>query len=188
MTERILGAVLAGGRSSRFGSDKALALFECRPLLDHAIDALSDQVDTVVVCGRSLAGRLCLPDRPHPDLGPLGGLAAALRHALNHGYQAVVSAGCDTPMLPADLVLRLQCAGPVSYLRDLPIAGLWPAALSPELDRFIAGSPSRSMRAWAASTRAVAIDLPRPIVNINTAQDLRRLELKACTSLAGSER
>lgn len=177
MTGRILGAVLAGGRSSRFGSDKALALFERRSLLDHAVDALSDQVDTVIVCGRSLAKRLCLPDRPRPDLGPLGGLAAALRYALDHDYEAVASVGCDTPMLPVDLVLRLQCAGPVSYLRDMPITGLWPARLSPELDRFIVGSPSRSMRAWAASTRAVAIDLPGPIVNINTAQDLRRLEL-----------
>lgn len=177
MTERILGAILAGGRSRRFGSDKAVALFERRPLLDHAIDALSNQVDTVVVCGRSLAKRLCLPDRPRPDLGPLGGLAAALRYARDHGYEAVVSAGCDTPMLPADLVLRLQCAGPVSFLHDLPITGLWPAALSPELDKFIVGSPSRSMRAWAASTRALAIDLPCPIANINTTQDLRRLEL-----------
>ena len=179
MTDKILGAILAGGRSSRFGSDKAVALFERRSLLDHAVDALSDQVDTVVVCGRSLAKRLCLPDWPHPDLGPLGGLAAALRYALDHGYETVVSAGCDTPMLPVDLVLRLQCAGPVSYLRDLPISGLWPASLSPELDRFIVGSPSRSMRAWASSARAVAIDLPHPIANINTVQDLRRLEL-AC--------
>lgn len=177
MTSRVLGAVLAGGRSSRFGSDKALALFGRRSLLDHAVDALSDQVDMVVVCGRGLARPLCLPDRPRPDLGPLGGLAAALRHALEHDYEAVASIGCDTPMLPVDLVLRLQCAGQVSYLRDMPITGLWPAALSPELDRFIAGSPSRSMRAWAASTRAVAINLPGPIVNINTAQDLRRLEL-----------
>ena len=179
MTGRILGAVLAGGRSSRFGSDKAMALLDRRSLLDHAVDALSDQVDTVVVCGRATAKRLCLPDRPRPDLGPLGGLAAALRHALDHGYEAVVSAGCDTPMLPADLVLRLQCAGPVSYLRELPISGLWPATLSPELDRFLVASPSRSMRAWAASTQAIAIDLPRPIANINTTQDLRRLERAA---------
>lgn len=177
MTGRILGAVLAGGRSSRFGSDKAVALFEHRSLLDHAVDALSDQVDAVVVCGRDLSGRPCLPDRPGPNLGPLGGLAAALRHAMERGYESVVSAGCDTPMLPVDLVLRLQCAGPVSYLRDLPVTGLWPAALSTGLDRFIVGSPSRSMRSWAASVRAVAVDLPHPIANINTTQDLRRLEL-----------
>ncbi|HYC98689.1 molybdenum cofactor guanylyltransferase [Brevundimonas sp.] len=177
MTGRILGAVLAGGRSSRFGSDKAVALFEHRSLLDHAIAALSDQVDTVVICGRDLSARPCLPDRPGPNLGPLGGLAAALRHAMDHGYEAVVSAGCDTPMLPADLVLRLQCAGPVSFLRELPVTGLWPAAVSTDLDRFIVDSPSRAMRAWAASVRAVAVDLPRPIANINTVQDLRRLEL-----------
>ena len=180
MTGRILGAVLAGGRSSRFGSDKALALFERRPLLDHAIDALSDQVDAVVVCGRRLASRLCLPDRPRSDLGPLGGLAAALRHALDHDYEAVVSTGCDTPMLPADLVLRLQRAGSASYVGDLPIVGLWPARLAPVLDRFLTGSPSRSMRAWSACAEATAIDLPRSVPNINTTLDLERLERAAC--------
>ena len=35
-----LGAVIAGGRSSRFGSDKAMALWQGRPLIDHAIDRL----------------------------------------------------------------------------------------------------------------------------------------------------
>ena len=179
MTGRILGAVLAGGRSSRFGSDKALALLDRRSLLDHVVDALSDQVDTVVVCGRASAKRLCLPDRPHPDLGPLGGLAAALRYGVDHSYGAVVSVGCDTPILPADLVLRLQCAGPVSVLRDLPISGLWPTALSPVLDRFIIEKPSRAMRAWAESVEAIAIDLPQPIANINTMRDLRRLERAA---------
>lgn len=175
MTGPILGAVLAGGRSSRFGSDKALALFERRPLLDHAVDALSAQVDGVVICGRSQAGRPCLPDRPGPDLGPLGGLSAALRHALDHGYEAVVSIGCDMPMLPPDLVLRLQRAGPASHVGDLPIVGLWPACLSPAIDRFLADSPSRSMRAWAACAGAVMIDLPRPVPNINTTLDLKRL-------------
>lgn len=175
MTGRILGAVLAGGRSSRFGSDKALALFERRSLLDHAVDALSVQVDAVVICGRSQTGRPCLPDRPGPDLGPLGGLAAALRHALDQGYEAVVSTGCDTPMLPPDLVSRLRRAGAASYVGDLPIVGLWPAGLSPAIDRFLAASPSRSMRAWSACARAVAIDLPRPVPNINTTLDLQRL-------------
>lgn len=180
MTGRILGAVLAGGRSSRFGSDKARALFELRPLLDHAADALSGQVDEVVICGRREPGRICIPDRPTPDLGPLGGLAAALRHAREEGYEAVVSAGCDTPILPADLVLRLQCAGPVSHVADLPVIGLWPARLSADLDHFLAVSPSRAMRAWIAHVGSRPIALPVQAPNVNTVQDLRRLEGAIC--------
>ena len=48
----ILGAVIAGGRSTRFGSDKALALIGGERLIDRTIAALDPQVDRLVVCGR----------------------------------------------------------------------------------------------------------------------------------------
>src|SRR3546814_13961187 len=75
---RLLGAVLAGGRSSRFGSDKALAMLDGRTLLDHAAAALGAHVETVVICGRHVPGMTGLADRPAADMGPLGGLNAAL--------------------------------------------------------------------------------------------------------------
>src|SRR3546814_20571783 len=74
---RLLGAVLAGGRSSRFGSDKALAMLDGRTLLDHAAAALGAHVETVVICGRHVPGMTGLADRPAADMGPLGGLNAA---------------------------------------------------------------------------------------------------------------
>ena len=97
MTTRVLGAVLAGGRSRRFGSDKAAALLDGRPLLDHVVEALAPQVDAVVVCGRRHASLPSLVDRLGPDLGPLGGLNAALHHAAAHGFELVLTAGCDMP-------------------------------------------------------------------------------------------
>src|SRR5579872_4815856 len=100
---RILGAVLAGGRSSRFGSDKAAALIDGRPMLEWVIDALAPQVDDVIICGRASPGRISVAYRPRPDLGPLGGLNAALHHAAANGFDAVLSVPCDTPRLPADL-------------------------------------------------------------------------------------
>ena len=96
-TQIVLGAVLAGGRSSRFGSDKALALLNGRTLLDHAIAAISPHIGQVVVCGR--AGGLA--DRPQRDMGPLGGLNAALHHAVDHGFAGVLTTGCDMPVYPA---------------------------------------------------------------------------------------
>src|SRR3546814_5020197 len=71
-----LGAVLAGGRSSRFGSDKALAMLGGRTLLDHAQAALRPHCDALIVVGRGEG----LADWPQPDMGPLGGVAGALRH------------------------------------------------------------------------------------------------------------
>ena len=60
-SQPILGAIMAGGAASRFGSDKALALFEGRPLIDHVAQALADQAAAVIVVGHwpsSLADHL----------------------------------------------------------------------------------------------------------------------------------
>ncbi len=165
----ILGAVLAGGASRRFGSDKALAMRDGRPLIAHVVDALATQVDAVVVCGRDWGGLPSIADRPAPGLGPLGGLDAALHYATVHGFATVVSAPCDTPSLPAALVARLG-AGPCHAL-GLPVIGAWPASLTTALDAHLAETGDRSMRGWIARIGARAIDFG-PIVNINAPADL----------------
>ena len=50
---QILGVVLAGGRSLRFGSDKALASFEGKSLIDRAIEAVAPYCADIVVAGRA---------------------------------------------------------------------------------------------------------------------------------------
>ena len=97
---RILGAILAGGRSTRFGSDKALATLDGQALIDRVAEALAPQVDALIVVGRSHPGMTCIPDRPAPDLGPLGGIAAALHHAETHGFAQVLTVPCDAPSCP----------------------------------------------------------------------------------------
>jgi len=172
---RILGAVLAGGRSSRFGSDKAAALIDGRPMIDCVIDALAPQVDDILVCGRELPDRSCVRDRPTPDLGPLGGLNAALRYAAANGFGAVLSVPCDTPRLPPDLRHQLGEPGDGVIVQGLPVIGLWPARLAGALDDFLAHTESRAIGAWAvhAGARRVALsDLP---ANVNTPSDLDRL-------------
>src|SRR5690242_19973966 len=62
------GAVIAGGRSSRFGSDKAEALLDGMPLVEHAAAALKPPVDAMVLVGRDRASWLCLHDRPRAEL------------------------------------------------------------------------------------------------------------------------
>ncbi|MFD1958725.1 NTP transferase domain-containing protein [Novosphingobium panipatense] len=68
----ILGAVLAGGQSTRFGSDKALAEIGGRTLLSLAVDMLSGWCELVVVTGRETAPARTVPDWPRAGMGPLG--------------------------------------------------------------------------------------------------------------------
>ncbi len=176
---KVLGAVLAGGRSRRFGSDKALATYAGRSLIEHVIAALHPQCAAVIVCGRSSESVAAfdvaaIPDRPAPDLGPLGGLNAALHHARSHGFTHVLSAGCDTPKLPVDLLVQLTGPYP-AFVRGMPIVGRWPVDLAAALEDHLATAGDRSIGRWARSAGAEAIDLIAAIPNINTPDDLREL-------------
>jgi molybdopterin-guanine dinucleotide biosynthesis protein A len=166
----ILGAVLAGGRSSRFGSDKALAELGGHTLLALAVDALSGWCEHVVVVGREAAPAPTLPDWPHPGMGPLGGLAAALHHARDEGYDAVLTVGVDCVGLPDDLLAQLS-PGP-SYVEGLPVIGLWPASASETLDALLEGEGSHSLRAFAEAVGARGVALQTLPMNVNTLADL----------------
>lgn len=164
----ILGAVLAGGASRRFGSDKALAMLDGRPLIDHVIDALAPQCTALVVVGRCHGEWPALPDRPIGSEGPLAGLNASLLYAAAHGFDAVLSAPCDAPDLPGDL-LQLLAPGP-AVLADHPVIGLWPVGLAPLLDEWLA-SGERAVRGFANHVGARPITGPI-LRNINHPQDL----------------
>lgn len=170
---RLLGAVLAGGGSTRFGSDKALALMrDGRTLMDHAMAALSPHVAQLVICGR--AGGL--PDRPRPNMGPLGGLNAALHHAATHGFAGVLTTGCDMPFYPAPLPAILLGDGP-ALLEGQPLIGWWPATLAPALDTHLAEENSRSIRGWMERVRARTVAVPGlALPNINRPEDLAALD------------
>lgn len=173
---RLLGAVLAGGRSSRFGSDKGAALLEGRPLIAHVADTLGAQCETVVVAGRDWPGLVRVDDVPRPGLGPLGGLAGALAYALANGFDAVLSSGCDLPRLPRDIVTRL--GAPPALLADQPTVGLWRATHAMALAHFIATDATRSIRGWADRIGARRVALDVPLANINRPDDLTALAPK----------
>lgn len=173
----IVGAVLAGGQSRRFGSDKAAAVFAGRTLLDHVVDALRPQVDALLICGRALPGFACVPDRPRAGLGPLGGLNAALHWAAANGFDRVASAPCDAPGLPPDLVARLAACGAPARLGGAPVVGLWPVTAAAALDDWIAG-PDRSLRGWGEKIGATV--LAGAVGNVNTPADLAALSGSDC--------
>ncbi|MET0371611.1 MAG: molybdenum cofactor guanylyltransferase [Sphingobium sp.] len=174
-SSKLLGAVLAGGRSTRFGSDKAAALLGGSTLLDHAVAGLAPHVHMVAICGRIVPGKLSLADRPRPDMGPLGGIAGALRHAAHHGFDGVLTTGCDMPVFPTALARALIGDRPATLI-DQPLAGFWPARLADALDAWLAGDGDRSIRGWGRHVGAMAVEMPGPALpNVNRVEDLAEL-------------
>lgn len=175
----ILGAVLAGGLSSRFGSDKAMAELDGHTLLARAVDALSGWCDHVVVAGRATAPAPTLPDWPRPGMGPLAGIAAALRLARDGGYEAVLTCGVDSVGLPDELPALLGAAP--AYLESQPVVGLWPASALVALEAILHGEGKHSLRAFTQAIGARGVGLDRPPANINTPADLAAIAGKAAT-------
>ena len=170
----ILGCVLAGGQSTRFGSDKALAELDGHSLLALAIDRLAGWCEHVVVTGRETAPAPCLPDWPHAGLGPLAGIAAALHLARDAGFDAVLTCGVDSPGLPENLPALL---GPApAYVHGQPVIGIWPASAAAAVEEILTGEGRRSMLAFAEAIGARAVQLPADPANINFAADLAALE------------
>ncbi|WP_379550308.1 molybdenum cofactor guanylyltransferase [Qipengyuania sp. DGS5-3] len=167
---KILGAILAGGRAHRFGSDKAHALYEGKRLIDRVDAALSAQCDAVVVCGREEPGSVCIPDSPAADLGPLGGLYAALAFASNNAFTHVLSAPCDVPFLPDDLAKQLRCDG-AAIVENHPVVGLWPVDSSEHLAQFLSDD-GRALYGFADAVKAHKITVHPPLLNINYPDDL----------------
>ncbi len=151
---RVLGAVLCGGQSRRFGSDKALADAGGRPLASWVVEALRQAgADPVVAVGGTAGVELGLPtvaDRA-PGEGPLAALATVLLWARSG---LVVVAPCDLPLLRAEHVLLLieaaRQGGPaVAEIDGTPQPSLacWPASIGPAVQRLVAGG----QRSWRAA-------------------------------------
>jgi len=170
---KTLGVVLAGGRSSRFGSDKSEAVLMGHTLLDHALHALRAQCDAVAVVGRSTDLASVIPDWPAPHHGPLGGLAGALRFAASD-YDQVLSIPVDAVRLPANLREMLD-PGP-SCIATQPVIGLWPVTALREIEHILLWHGKHSMKALAAATGARMIDGIATLANVNTREDLAVLD------------
>jgi len=101
--------ILAGGRSSRFGSDKARALIAGQPMILHVASSIAPFAQSITVVADApdkygdLGLRTIADESPH--LGPLGGLAAALQDC-SPGATALVTS-CDLIFLDGGRALGL---------------------------------------------------------------------------------
>jgi molybdopterin-guanine dinucleotide biosynthesis protein A len=114
--------ITAGGQSSRFGSDKALALLDGKPLLRHVADSLQACPTRLLVAPAGkyvLSGWEVIPDT-RPGEGPLAGLEAALFHAPTRW---LAFTGVDLPGLTPGFWRALAQARTLDTLAVLPLDG-----------------------------------------------------------------
>jgi molybdenum cofactor guanylyltransferase len=108
------GAILAGGSSSRLGTDKAVLKMNNHTLLEHAADKLQALLPEVIVIGSDYKKYQIPHIAEYTDLyqncGPLGGIHAALQYA---SFDLVLVAACDIPFWNSRLAKLLirSCAG-----------------------------------------------------------------------------
>ena len=102
------GYVLAGGASSRFGTDKALAELGGKTVLARMLDLLKagGARETAIVGAKSTYARFgarCIKDK-WPGEGPLGGIITALRKTVidKYGYKCSLILSCDMPFLTSE--------------------------------------------------------------------------------------
>ncbi|MCM2279942.1 MAG: molybdenum cofactor guanylyltransferase [Oligoflexia bacterium] len=111
---RVAAVILAGGRSTRMGRDKALLPFRGARLVDHLAELLGGAFEgaRIFVSG-SIDGYCSVPDI-EPGLGPLGGIHSVLtRLAEEGGFDRALFVPVDMPCLTSELLRTLtsgECA------------------------------------------------------------------------------
>jgi molybdenum cofactor guanylyltransferase len=180
---KLTAFVLAGGRSTRMGQDKALLPWHGKPLLEHMVHLLQGVADDVHVAGRNQ-----LPDR-WPGLGPLSGIGTALEISPT---DANLFVAVDLPHLTLSFLkyLRLRLENstqPVlacKFQSDVPLCLGIRRPLLPEIQRRL-DSGRLSVRGLIedSDTQLISEDELREkgfdpgylFTNLNTPDDYRRM-------------
>jgi len=183
----VTGIVLAGGLGRRMGGvDKGLQLLRGKPMVEWVLARLGPQVGEIVINANQNAqaygrfGYRVVPDDIAGFAGPLAGLHAGLKAA---SHPLVVTAPCDSPFLPLDLVVRLneelkdnQIAVAKTGGQAHPVFALVRRNLLENLEKFLVQG-GRKIDAWYAPLKYVEVlfdDQPDAFRNINTREELNR--------------
>lgn len=190
MTERLAGLILAGGRSSRLGQEKAVTVWRGAPLIAHVARRFAGCEDVAVSAKPesgaaiwALAERLPLLSDPEdaPD-GPLSGIREGLRWAGRRGADRLAIAPCDTPAIPDNVFALLSvplgsgAAGAVAETPDglQPLIAIWRVGPALQvLEDLMAQGAHPPVRALITATGAVSVhfeDTSR-FMNLNRPED-----------------
>jgi molybdenum cofactor guanylyltransferase len=170
--------------------DKGLQPFRGRPMVAHVIERLAPQVSEVLInANQNLDiyagfGLKVIADEIEGFAGPLAGFERGLAHA---SHELMVTAPCDSPFLPADLVERLlmaledrqaELAVAKTGAQAHPVFCLMRRGVLPSLRAFL-GRGERKIDLWYAAHRVVEVafdDEEEAFRNINTLEEKARLE------------
>ena len=181
--------VIAGGRSVRFGGEKATAELAGKPLLAWAVQRLQGSCSAVAVNTRpgtqteALArseGWPVLYDTPGDAAGPLSGVRVGLEWAQGLGARLLAVSPCDAPLLPDDLFTRLMSiAGNGPAMAETsegrqPLCALWPVTALAAVTAALAGGAHPPTWQVLESIGAKRVRFPdaEAFANLNTREDL----------------
>ena len=178
--------LLAGGKGKRMGGDKPFAPYGQSTLIETTLARLKPQVREILINAGAKTSPLALPlsyldarlifdDPAFAGLGPLSGVLSALEMARTAGDETVITAPCDMPNLPDDMVAQLLAAPPADVVyfkgaRDYPLCALWRVSLIAPLRAALqqAEDGLAVMRFLATqNVRTVAVSNDTAFVNIN---------------------
>ncbi len=181
----ITGVILAGGQSSRFGENKAFARYGGVPFIFRILKVIKHLFSESLLITNSPEFYRNLPIKvvcdDIPNLGPLGGIATALRLTSN---QRIFVVACDMPLLNFD---DIELIIKNSAQQDIAIAeyegkaaytlGVYSKGLLAAMNSFL-NSGNKSVGEFCRETsNVVRVPLAgTSAININTKQDLMRLE------------
>ena len=112
----ILGIILAGGKSSRFGEDKSTAKLGNKTLLDHTVSKIENEFNEILVISNNKEFNFknnkihIVEDYIEGQLGPLVGILTAMKWVLKNkkNYKWIASFPCDTPFFDIKLISDLK--------------------------------------------------------------------------------
>ena len=192
----ILGIILAGGKSSRFGEDKSIAKLGDKTLLDHTINKIEKEFTEILVISNNKEFNFknnkihVVEDCIEGQLGPLVGILTAMKWVKknNKNYKWIASFPCDTPFFDMKFISELkikikETSKKLIFLNSDKkrhnIFGLWSVDLIETLEEDIKNG-LRKVEIWADKIGYENININTKefdmFLNINTKEDLEKAE------------
>ena len=190
----ILGIILAGGKSSRFGEDKSAAKLGNKTLLDHTVNKIENEFSEILVISNNKDSNFknnkihVVEDCIEGQLGPLVGILTAMKWVIKNkkNYKWIASFPCDTPFFDIKLISELkikvkETSKKLIFLNSNKkrhnIFGLWSLDLIEILEKDIKNS-IRKVELWADKVGYENININEEkfdrFLNINTKKDLEK--------------
>ena len=193
----VLPVILAGGKSRRFGADKAVAKLGEKSLIDYTINKLEPKFAEILVITNnpmqvSKNNIFFIKDTMSGQLGPLVGILSAMEWVKNNdkNYEWIISFPCDTPFFEEkiiDKVINSQKSSDKKLLflksgnKRHNIFGLWSIELMEQLRNDI-NQGARKVEDWANKIGTEIVEInsesDKSFLNINTKLDLEEAQKK----------